>query len=64
MQKDPNMRYQSAEEMLYDLDLALKKPDGDFVELNKKEVNASPTQKIPTIKEVDTGKRVKTDEKK
>ena len=33
MKKDPNLRYQSATEMLRDLTLALKNPDGDFVKL-------------------------------
>ena len=31
MQKDANLRYQSATEMLRDLNMALKRPDGDFV---------------------------------
>ncbi|MCI8519485.1 MAG: serine/threonine protein kinase [Clostridia bacterium] len=33
MKKDPNLRYQSATEMLRDLTLALKNPDGDFVKV-------------------------------
>ena len=55
MQKDPNMRYQSADEMLYDLDMALKNPEGDFVTV-RRETNSSPTQRIQTIKESDIEK--------
>ena len=53
MQKDPNARYQDADEMLVDLDNALKNPDGDFVTIN---VNTgySPTQRVPLIQEKDT----------
>ena len=32
LQKDPNLRYQSATEMLVDLNKALKNPNGDFVD--------------------------------
>lgn len=48
MQKDTNLRYQSASEMLRDLNLALKNPDGDFVFMKDIE-NDFPTQKIQTI---------------
>lgn len=48
MQKDPNLRYQNATEMLHDLSLALKKPNEDFVILSTRNDN-SPTQTIPTI---------------
>ena len=58
MQKDPNMRYQSADEMLYDLDMALKNPDGDFVTV-RRETNSSPTQRVQTIKESDIEKNTK-----
>ena len=58
MQKDPNLRYQSADEMLYDLDMALKNPDGDFVTV-KRETNSSPTQRVQTIKESDIEKNIK-----
>ena len=57
MQKDPNLRYQSATEMLQDLSRALQNPDTDFVVLEKRDEN-SPTQKIPTIHEFDTTKTV------
>ena len=33
MQKDTGLRYQSATEMLKDINMALKRPDGDFVNL-------------------------------
>ncbi len=48
MQKDPTLRYQSASEMLKDLNMALKNPDGNFVFLKDTE-NDFPTQKIPTM---------------
>ena len=52
MQKDPNLRYQNATEMLKDLSMALKRPNEDFVVLALKD-DDSPTQKIPTIYELD-----------
>lgn len=52
MQKDPNCRYQNATEMLEDLSHALKEPDGNFVRIHKASEN-SPTQKIPTIYDLD-----------
>lgn len=55
MQKDPNLRYQSATEMLEDLSLALKQPDKDFVVLTRRNEN-SPTQKVPTIYELEMEK--------
>ncbi len=55
MQKDPNLRYQNATEMLKDLSLALKKPNEDFVELATRS-DDSPTQKIPTIYELEMEK--------
>lgn len=50
MQKDPNLRYQSAKEMLKDLNMALKNPDGNFIFMNDVEKDF-PTQKIPTMGE-------------
>ena len=47
MKKDPAERYQSATEMLKDLTLALKNPDGNFTQQNT--INDFPTQVIPTI---------------
>ena len=55
MQKDPNLRYQNATEMLKDLSLALKKPDEDFVILATRN-DDSPTQKVPTIYELEMEK--------
>ena len=55
MQKDPNLRYQNATEMLEDLSMALKKPDEDFVVI-KNNTMSSPTQKIPTIYELEMEK--------
>ena len=36
MQKEPEDRYQNATDMLIDLSTALKRPNDDFVKLNKK----------------------------
>ena len=55
MQKDPNLRYQNATEMVKDLSLALKKPNEDFVVLATRS-DDSPTQKIPTIYEIEMEK--------
>ena len=55
MQKDPNLRYQSATEMLRDLSLALKKPNEDFVILATRS-DDSPTQRVPTIYELEMEK--------
>jgi serine/threonine-protein kinase len=55
MQKDANLRYQSASEMLKDLNMALKNPDGNFVFM-KDEENDFPTQKIPTMYDAEISK--------
>lgn len=47
MQKEPSQRYQSATEMLKDLSLAIKNPEGGFVEENTIDVNK--TQKMHAI---------------
>ncbi len=47
MQKDINLRYQNATEMLKDLSLAIKNPSGDFVVTEKQDEFA--TQRISTI---------------
>ena len=49
MQKDVNLRYQTATEMLRDLSKALKNPDSDFVILETQEENFEATQRISTI---------------
>ena len=55
MQKDPNLRYQNATEMIADLKMALKRPDEDFVVLAYRD-DDSPTQKVPTIYEIEMEK--------
>lgn len=50
IQKDVNLRYNSATEMLRDLTMALKNPDSNFVVLPNTQ-NDSPTQRIPIIAE-------------
>ena len=49
MEKDLNLRYQSATEMLKDLNMALKNPDGDFVKTSSNEM--AYTQRIDAITE-------------
>ncbi len=49
MQKDVNLRYQTATEMLRDLSKALKNPDSDFVILETQEKDFEATQRISTI---------------
>ena len=60
MQKDPADRYQSATEMLIDLSTALKRPDDDFVKINKK-FDTLQTQKLSTLYDIDN-KAIKDDE--
>ena len=62
MQKDANARYQNASEMLKDLTLALKNPDGDFVNI----VNVPhdfPTQTISTVYTKPIEEKIKEKEK-
>ena len=47
MEKDVNLRYQSATEMLKDLNMALKEPEGDFVKTGSNDM--AYTQRIETI---------------
>ena len=47
MEKDLNLRYQSATEMLKDLNMALKNPEGDFVRTSSNDM--AYTQRIDTI---------------
>ena len=58
MQKDINLRYQTATEMLKDLSRALKNPNGDFVVMEKQE-NDFPTQRLSTIYDKSDGKEEK-----
>ena len=69
MEKDLNLRYQSATEMLKDLHMALKDPQGDFVKTSSNEM--AYTQRIGTIpeeeyknKETNTQKDENTKKKK
>ena len=55
MQKDPNLRYQNATEMIADLKMAMKRPNEDFVVLAYRD-DDSPTQKVPTIYELEMEK--------
>ena len=61
MQKDPADRYQNATEMLIDLSTALKRPDDDFVQLNKK-FDTLQTQKLSTLYDIDSKVRKNDDE--
>ena len=47
MEKDINLRYQSATEMLKDLNMALKDPDGDFVKTGSNEMAYTQRIDIP-----------------
>ncbi len=49
MEKDISLRYQSATEMLKDLSMALKDPEGSFVKKNSEDIQY--TQRIPTLNE-------------
>ncbi len=51
LKKDPNLRYQTATEMLQDLKMALKNPSGDFVEQIEYDPTAE-TQKMDSYKNV------------
>ena len=48
MRKDTTLRYQSATEMLRDLNRALKNPQGDFVD-NTEYLDEDATRKVPTL---------------
>ena len=56
MRKDTTLRYQSATEMLRDLNRALKDPQGDFVD-NTQYVDEEATRKVPTL----NGEEIKTE---
>lgn len=55
MQKDPNLRYQNATEMIRDLSMALKRPNEDFVVLALRS-DDSPTQKVQTVAQMEMEK--------
>ncbi len=63
MKKDPNLRYSSATEMLKDLTLALKNPDGDFVSVSLTDEDF-PTQVVPTLEYKGIEEKIKEKDKK
>ena len=65
MQKDTGLRYQSATEMLKDINMALKRPDGDFVNLRTAGGNFE-TQRFEPLEdeEIRTKRNNKKDENK
>ena len=72
LRKDTNLRYQNATAMLRDLNMALKDPDGDFVDnTTANDIDNFATQRISTIYDEDdlnqtprSGKRSKKSENK
>lgn len=62
MQKDANLRYQSATEMLKDLNEALKSPEANFVQIGEN-INAA-TQRISTQEIQEAEKRANENNKK
>ncbi|MCI9064091.1 MAG: Stk1 family PASTA domain-containing Ser/Thr kinase [Clostridia bacterium] len=58
IRKDTTLRYQTATEMLRDLNRALKNPNGDFVD-NKQYEDIAETQKIPTMNNVEIKKETR-----
>ncbi|MBR3133411.1 MAG: Stk1 family PASTA domain-containing Ser/Thr kinase [Clostridia bacterium] len=56
MQKDPDDRYQNATDMLIDLSTSLKRPNDDFVHINK-EYDGVDTQKLSTLYDLDSKTR-------
>ena len=59
MEKDLNLRYQSATEMLRDLNMALKDPDGDFVQTGSNDM--AYTQRIDAITDEDLNRNNDSD---
>ena len=64
MQKEANLRYDSATEMLRDLTASLKNPEGNFVE--NRNFDSGKTQRIPTInpEKLDSNKKRKNQKEK
>lgn len=60
MQKEPEMRYISATEMLKDLTMALKNPEGEFVSDESLNYNYGVTQRIQTIDDEEGRKQQKS----
>ena len=63
MRKDTTLRYQTATEMLRDLNRALKEPDGDFVD-NEEYTDKDSTRVIPTLNNEEIRKENNTNNKK
>lgn len=63
MKKDPNLRYQSATEMIKDLTLALKNPDGNFVNISATDEDF-PTQAVPILDKKNIEEKIKEQDKK
>lgn len=63
MRKDTTLRYQSATEMLVDLNRALKDPNGEFVD-NKSYTDTDATRKIPTLNNEEIRKETNIKHKK
>ena len=63
MRKDTTLRYQSATEMLNDLNRALKNPEGDFVD-NNKYTDEDATRVIPTLNNEEIKSERKVENKK
>lgn len=63
MRKDTTLRYQSATEMLRDLNRALKEPDGDFVD-NEEYADEDSTRVIPTLNNEEIRTENKSNNKK
>ena len=63
MRKDTTLRYQSATEMLKDLNRALKEPDGDFVD-NEEYNDTDSTRVIPTLNNEEIRTENKSNNKK
>lgn len=59
MQKEVSLRYSSATELLKDLSLALKNPEGEGIGISEENIENSYTQVIPTIREGEEMKRKK-----
>ena len=63
MQKEPNLRYTSATEMLLDLREAIKNPNGNFVVMNNINID-EPTQKLETEEKKEKRKKKEGKKKK
>ena len=63
MQKEVSLRYSSATELLKDLSLALKNPEGEGIGISEENIENSYTQVIPTIREGEEMKKKETETK-